>query len=154
MSKLPSGLPEAPTQKPAVTYHPGLSPELVNGHHGFRNLCLSQNCAHAQLWAHTHTFMRMCVNMNTSENVHTCTHAYTRRLSLAPGSPQRDVQDEDSAVHYVLLSAPWAVLCYYAEDLRLKLPLQVRGVGAQGGPGPRPGLLITAPHVLGWSFQC
>nr|XP_019567227.1 PREDICTED: anoctamin-7 [Rhinolophus sinicus] len=37
---------------------------------------------------------------------------------------QRDVQDEDSAVHYVLLSAPWAVLCYYAEDLRLKLPLQ------------------------------
>ncbi|XP_057602509.1 anoctamin-7 [Hippopotamus amphibius kiboko] len=37
---------------------------------------------------------------------------------------QRDVQDEDSAVHYLLLSAPWAVLCYYAEDLRLKLPLQ------------------------------
>ncbi|KAM7104663.1 anoctamin-7 isoform 2-T2 [Molossus nigricans] len=37
---------------------------------------------------------------------------------------QRHVQDEDSAVHYALLSAPWAVLCYYAEDLRLKLPLQ------------------------------
>ncbi|KAM5271062.1 anoctamin-7 isoform 3-T3 [Hipposideros larvatus] len=37
---------------------------------------------------------------------------------------QRDVQGEDSAVHYVLLSASWAVLCYYAEDLRLKLPLQ------------------------------
>ncbi|XP_058389354.1 anoctamin-7 [Diceros bicornis minor] len=37
---------------------------------------------------------------------------------------QRDVWDEDSAVHYVLLSAPWALLCYYAEDLRLKLPLQ------------------------------
>ncbi|XP_070126839.1 anoctamin-7 isoform X8 [Equus caballus] len=37
---------------------------------------------------------------------------------------QRDVQDADSAVHYVLLSAPWAVLCYYAEELRLKLPLQ------------------------------
>ncbi|KAK2108070.1 Anoctamin-7 [Saguinus oedipus] len=35
-----------------------------------------------------------------------------------------DVQDGDSAVHYALLSASWAVLCYYAEDLRLKLPLQ------------------------------
>ncbi|KAM5324819.1 anoctamin-7 isoform 2-T2 [Glossophaga mutica] len=37
---------------------------------------------------------------------------------------QRHVQDEDGAVHYILLSAPWPVLCYYAEDLCLKLPLQ------------------------------
>ncbi|XP_055472765.1 anoctamin-7 [Psammomys obesus] len=37
---------------------------------------------------------------------------------------QHDVQDEATAVHYILLNAPWAVLCYYAEDLRLKLPLQ------------------------------
>ncbi|XP_073928370.1 anoctamin-7 isoform X3 [Castor canadensis] len=37
---------------------------------------------------------------------------------------QHNVQDKASAVHYVLLSAPWPVLCYYAEDLRLKLPLQ------------------------------
>ncbi|XP_006875294.1 PREDICTED: anoctamin-7 [Chrysochloris asiatica] len=37
---------------------------------------------------------------------------------------QCDIQDEDSAVHYMLLSAAWAALCYYAEDLRLKLPLQ------------------------------
>ncbi|XP_038196056.1 anoctamin-7 isoform X2 [Arvicola amphibius] len=37
---------------------------------------------------------------------------------------QHDVQDKVTTVHYVLLSAPWAVLCYYAEDLRLKLPLQ------------------------------
>ncbi|XP_046941439.1 anoctamin-7 isoform X6 [Lynx rufus] len=37
---------------------------------------------------------------------------------------QRAVQGENGAVHYVLLRAPWAVLCYYAEDLRLKLPLQ------------------------------
>ncbi|XP_030742794.1 anoctamin-7 [Echinops telfairi] len=37
---------------------------------------------------------------------------------------QRDVQEEALAVHYTLLSAPWPVLCYYAEDLRLKLPLQ------------------------------
>ncbi|XP_054426387.1 anoctamin-7 [Pteronotus mesoamericanus] len=37
---------------------------------------------------------------------------------------QRHVRGERSAVHYVLLSAPWPVLCYYAEDLRLRLPLQ------------------------------
>ncbi|XP_072653145.1 anoctamin-7 isoform X1 [Canis lupus baileyi] len=37
---------------------------------------------------------------------------------------QRHVRNASSAVHYVLLSAPWAVLCYHAEDLRLKLPLQ------------------------------
>uniref|UniRef100_A0A8C8VLZ7 Anoctamin n=1 Tax=Pelusios castaneus TaxID=367368 RepID=A0A8C8VLZ7_9SAUR len=33
-------------------------------------------------------------------------------------------QNEKKAVHYVLLNAPWSVLCYYAEDLRLRLPLQ------------------------------
>ncbi|NXA52392.1 ANO7 protein, partial [Nothocercus julius] len=27
-------------------------------------------------------------------------------------------------VHYLLLSAPWSVLCYYAEELQLRLPLQ------------------------------
>ncbi|XP_058155697.1 anoctamin-7 isoform X10 [Dasypus novemcinctus] len=37
---------------------------------------------------------------------------------------QRDAQDGALAVHYALLTAPWAVLCYYAEDLRLRLPLQ------------------------------
>ncbi|XP_044096845.1 anoctamin-7 [Neovison vison] len=37
---------------------------------------------------------------------------------------QRTMQDGPGTVHYILLSAPWAVLCYYAEDLRLKLPLQ------------------------------
>uniref|UniRef100_A0A8D0GX18 Anoctamin n=1 Tax=Sphenodon punctatus TaxID=8508 RepID=A0A8D0GX18_SPHPU len=33
-------------------------------------------------------------------------------------------QDGKRVVHYVLLSAPWSVLCCYAEDLRLRLPLQ------------------------------
>uniref|UniRef100_A0A2K6L0Z9 Anoctamin n=1 Tax=Rhinopithecus bieti TaxID=61621 RepID=A0A2K6L0Z9_RHIBE len=37
---------------------------------------------------------------------------------------QHAVQDGNTTVHYALLSASWAVLCYYAEDLRLKLPLQ------------------------------
>ncbi|NWU49151.1 ANO7 protein, partial [Dromas ardeola] len=27
-------------------------------------------------------------------------------------------------VHYLLLSAPWSVLCYYAEELQLRVPLQ------------------------------
>ncbi|KYO24816.1 anoctamin-7 [Alligator mississippiensis] len=33
-------------------------------------------------------------------------------------------EDKKKAVHYLLLSAPWSVLCYYAEDLSLRLPLQ------------------------------
>ncbi|CAK7322330.1 ANO7 [Vulpes lagopus] len=37
---------------------------------------------------------------------------------------QCHVRNASSAVHYVLLSGPWAVLCYHAEDLHLKLPLQ------------------------------
>uniref|UniRef100_A0A8C4VRW3 Anoctamin n=1 Tax=Gopherus evgoodei TaxID=1825980 RepID=A0A8C4VRW3_9SAUR len=46
---------------------------------------------------------------------------------LIPSFPllsQHMVQDEKKVVHYVLLNAPWSVLCYYAEDLRLRLPLQ------------------------------
>ncbi|XP_014818448.1 PREDICTED: anoctamin-7 isoform X2 [Calidris pugnax] len=32
---------------------------------------------------------------------------------------------EKKVVHYLLLSAPWRVLCYYAEELQLRVPLQV-----------------------------
>ncbi|NXE84125.1 ANO7 protein, partial [Cochlearius cochlearius] len=31
---------------------------------------------------------------------------------------------EKVVVHYLLLSAPWSVLCYYAEELQLRVPLQ------------------------------
>ncbi|NXJ67591.1 ANO7 protein, partial [Rostratula benghalensis] len=31
---------------------------------------------------------------------------------------------EKKVVHYLLLSAPWSVLCYYAEELQLRVPLQ------------------------------
>lgn len=52
-------------------------------------------------------------------------------------------------MHYFLLSAPWAVLCYYAEDLRLKLPLQVpRGPGVPHGtnhPGGAPLSVLEGP---------
>uniref|UniRef100_A0ABM5G2X5 Anoctamin n=1 Tax=Pogona vitticeps TaxID=103695 RepID=A0ABM5G2X5_9SAUR len=34
-------------------------------------------------------------------------------------------QNAKKLVHFILLSAPWSVLCYYAEDLRLRVPLQV-----------------------------
>ncbi|XP_038604720.1 anoctamin-7 [Tachyglossus aculeatus] len=33
-------------------------------------------------------------------------------------------QVEKGGIHYILLKASWKVLCYYAEDLKLKLPLQ------------------------------
>ncbi|KAM6198642.1 LOW QUALITY PROTEIN: anoctamin-7 [Sarcoramphus papa] len=32
---------------------------------------------------------------------------------------------EKKVVHYLLLSVPWSVLCYYAEELQLRVPLQV-----------------------------
>lgn len=83
----------------------------------------------------------VCKHENTCAHAHTC----TGRVSRAPGPPQRDVQDEDRAVHYVLLSAPWAVLCYYAEDLRLKLPLQVPGSWGTGRPGP-----YSSLHPMCW----
>uniref|UniRef100_A0A8D2L385 Anoctamin n=1 Tax=Varanus komodoensis TaxID=61221 RepID=A0A8D2L385_VARKO len=35
------------------------------------------------------------------------------------------VQNARKLVHFILLNAPWSVLCYYAEDLRLRVPLQV-----------------------------
>ncbi|KAM6258925.1 LOW QUALITY PROTEIN: anoctamin-7 [Spheniscus humboldti] len=31
---------------------------------------------------------------------------------------------EKKVVHYLLLSAPWSVLCYYVEELQLRVPLQ------------------------------
>ncbi|XP_077205145.1 anoctamin-7 [Paroedura picta] len=33
-------------------------------------------------------------------------------------------QNPKKLVYFVLLNAPWSVLCYYAEDLRLRVPLQ------------------------------
>ncbi|XP_074860238.1 anoctamin-7 isoform X2 [Carettochelys insculpta] len=37
---------------------------------------------------------------------------------------KHSVPGEKKVVHYALLNAPWNVLCYYAEDLQLRLPLQ------------------------------
>ncbi|XP_018604157.1 anoctamin-7 [Scleropages formosus] len=37
---------------------------------------------------------------------------------------KRVVEEEKTRVTYVLLSAPWSVLCYYAEEISLKAPLE------------------------------
>ncbi|XP_051847658.1 anoctamin-7 isoform X1 [Antechinus flavipes] len=37
---------------------------------------------------------------------------------------QHLVKSGKRSIHYVLLHAPWIVLCYYAESLRMKMPLQ------------------------------
>ncbi|XP_041032704.1 anoctamin-7-like isoform X1 [Carcharodon carcharias] len=35
-----------------------------------------------------------------------------------------ETQNEKRKIHYFMLNAPWKVLCYYAEDMRLCVPLQ------------------------------
>ncbi|XP_014862363.1 PREDICTED: anoctamin-7-like isoform X3 [Poecilia mexicana] len=38
---------------------------------------------------------------------------------------QREVRKAKKMIHFILLSAPWSVLCYYAEEINLKVPLEV-----------------------------
>ncbi|XP_014906409.1 anoctamin-7-like isoform X3 [Poecilia latipinna] len=38
---------------------------------------------------------------------------------------QREVRKAKKRIHFILLSAPWSVLCYYAEEINLKVPLEV-----------------------------
>ncbi|XP_020513581.2 anoctamin-7 [Labrus bergylta] len=49
---------------------------------------------------------------------------------------QREVLQTKTRICFVLLSAPWSVLCYYAEEIILRVPLQV----------------VTAP-IVNWSEQ-
>ncbi|XP_039617734.1 anoctamin-7 [Polypterus senegalus] len=35
------------------------------------------------------------------------------------------VEKEKTEIHYILLNAPWSILCYYAEELSIRVPLQV-----------------------------
>ncbi|XP_070761810.1 anoctamin-7 [Enoplosus armatus] len=49
---------------------------------------------------------------------------------------QKDVLQTKTKICFVLLSAPWSVLCYYAEEISLRVPLQV----------------VTAP-IINWSEQ-
>ncbi|XP_041796880.1 anoctamin-7 [Chelmon rostratus] len=47
---------------------------------------------------------------------------------------QKDVLQMKTRICFVLLSAPWSILCYYAEEISLRVPLQV----------------VTAP-IINWS---
>ncbi|XP_024660785.2 anoctamin-7 isoform X1 [Maylandia zebra] len=49
---------------------------------------------------------------------------------------QKEVLQTKKRICFVLLSAPWSVLCYYAEEISLRVPLQV----------------VTAP-IVNWSEQ-
>ncbi|XP_063349708.1 anoctamin-7 [Pelmatolapia mariae] len=49
---------------------------------------------------------------------------------------QKEVLQTKKKICFVLLSAPWSVLCYYAEEISLRVPLQV----------------VTAP-IVNWSEQ-
>lgn len=103
---------------------------------------------------HMHACSHMCRYKHPQTRAHT--HTRDPQALTERRSPQRQVQDEDSAVHYILLSAPWAVLCYYAEDLRLKLPLQVPGMhGVQRRPGvPQARVAPDCTPCAGCSVQC
>lgn len=50
--------------------------------------------------------------------------------------PQREVLQTKMRICFILLSAPWNVLCFYAEEISLRVPLQV----------------VTAP-IVNWSEQ-
>ncbi|XP_054598355.1 anoctamin-7 [Nothobranchius furzeri] len=49
---------------------------------------------------------------------------------------KREVLQVKKRICFILLSAPWSVLCYFAEEIRLRVPLQV----------------VTAP-IVNWSDQ-
>ncbi|KAM8903926.1 anoctamin-7 isoform 2-T3 [Spinachia spinachia] len=49
---------------------------------------------------------------------------------------QKEVLEAKTKITFVLLSAPWSVLCYYAEEISLRVPLQV----------------VTTP-ITNWSAQ-
>ncbi|XP_077578199.1 anoctamin-7 isoform X2 [Stigmatopora nigra] len=48
---------------------------------------------------------------------------------------QRDLVQPKTRIRFVLLSAPWSVLCYYAEEISLRVPLQV----------------VNTSYVVNWS---
>lgn len=60
----------------------------------------------------------------------TCTGASSLTSAMVHFSQQHMTRVEKKVVHYLLLSAPWSMLCYCAEELQLRVPLEVRGCGA------------------------
>lgn len=87
----------------------------------------------------------------------TCTGASSLISAGIPFSQQHMTRMEKKMVHYLLLSAPWSVLCYYAEELQLRVPLQVKGCGAQAPQGWEtvpPALPGTPLWMTGWAAAC
>ncbi|KAG9348203.1 hypothetical protein JZ751_001938 [Albula glossodonta] len=51
---------------------------------------------------------------------------FLSRLQAAGIKQEKRVAEEEKRqINYVLLSVPWSVLCYYAEEISLRVPLQV-----------------------------
>lgn len=61
-------------------------------------------------------------------------------------SLQKKVVQAKTRVCFVLLSAPWSVLCYYAEEINLRVPLQVN-TSSSSAAGTQIG-------VLAWFHLC
>ncbi|XP_039176480.1 anoctamin-7 isoform X5 [Crotalus tigris] len=57
-------------------------------------------------------------------------------------------QHTKKVVHYILLSAPWSVLCYYAEDLRLRVPLQAMPIDPEVNWSHRILMKLGIPNLL------
>ncbi|XP_015674147.2 anoctamin-7 [Protobothrops mucrosquamatus] len=57
-------------------------------------------------------------------------------------------QHTKKVVHYILLSAPWSVLCYYAEDLRLRVPLQAMPIDPEINWSHRILMKLGIPNLL------
>uniref|UniRef100_A0A8C6TK48 Anoctamin n=1 Tax=Neogobius melanostomus TaxID=47308 RepID=A0A8C6TK48_9GOBI len=50
---------------------------------------------------------------------------FMSRLQASGLLIEKVMEQQKTRLHFVLLSAPWSVLCYYAEEISLRAPLQV-----------------------------
>uniref|UniRef100_A0A8C5S969 Anoctamin n=1 Tax=Laticauda laticaudata TaxID=8630 RepID=A0A8C5S969_LATLA len=57
-------------------------------------------------------------------------------------------QHTKKVVHFILLNAPWTVLCYYAEDLRLRVPLQAMPIEPEINWSHRILMKLGIPNLL------
>ncbi|XP_043926264.1 anoctamin-7 [Protopterus annectens] len=82
------------------------------------------------VWELDHKEKEMKTEKSTEEKGTIDQHAkwrdkFLHKLSKAGIKMEKHVtQTKETEVHYMLLSAPWNVQCYYAEELSLRVPLQ------------------------------
>ncbi|ETE73202.1 Anoctamin-7, partial [Ophiophagus hannah] len=60
----------------------------------------------------------------------------------------RIAQHTKKVVHFILLNAPWSVLCYYAEDLRLRVPLKAMPIVPEINWSHRILMKLGIPNLL------